>query len=274
MIAQALAEGYNPSVIIYNDNLGDALKSFDLVVAVMAAGIIVRKICQHLKNKWEDTPVVAVSSSLSCAVPIIGGHHGANELALFLSEKLRMFPAITTATEASGRQNLEGVAEALSAEIINRESSKDVNLAFLREDVPVLRLKGPKIVVVDYDVAVLKSKGLVVGLGARKGVGYDEVLQAIDSALKTSGRKRDEVRIIATAWLKRDEKGISDAAAVLGRDVIYLPENVLNAQEPTTPSRANDLGLSGVAESAVLALANRLVMPKKAYGRVTVALGE
>jgi len=29
-----------------------------------------------------------------------------------------------------------------------------------------------------------------------------------------------------------------------------------------------------VAEPAVLALAEKLIMPKKAYGRVTVALGE
>lgn len=261
-------------MIIYDNNIEAVLRSFDLVVAVMAAGIVVRKLCEHLKNKWEDKPVVAVGSSLNCAVPIIGGHHGANELALFLAERLSMFPAITTATDASGRQNLEGVAGALNAEIINRESSKNVNLAFLREDVPVIRLKGPKVVLVDDDVAVLKSKGLVVGLGARRGIRSEEVLDAVDSALKTFGRRRDEIGIIATAWLKRDEKGISDAAIAIGRDVIYLPESVLNAQEPTTPSRANDLGLSGVAESAVLALARRLIMPKKAYGRVTVALGE
>jgi len=250
------------------------LKSFDLLVAVMATGIIVRKLCEHLKSKWEDTPVVAVSSSLSCAVPIIGGHHGANKLALFLADRLSMFPAITTATEASGRQNLEGVAKTLNAEIINRESSKNVNIAFLKEDVPVMRLKGPKVVVVDDDVAVLKSKGLIVGLGARRGIGSEEVLDAIDSALEMFGRRREEIGIIATAWLKKDEKGISDAAKALGRDVVYLSESVLNSQVPTTPSRANDLGLSGVAESAVLALAKRLIMPKKAYGRVTVALGE
>ena len=227
-----------------------------------------------MKSKWDDTPVVAVSSSLSCAVPIIGGHHGANELALFLAESLGMFPAITTATDASGKQNLEGVAKIMNAEIISRESSKEINLAFLKENVPIIRLKGPKVVIVDDNVAVLKSKGLVVGLGARKGIGSGEVLDAIDSALEISGRRREEIGIIATAWLKRDEKGISDAALALGRDVVYLPKSALNAQVPTTPSRASDLGLSGVAESAVLALAKKLIMPKKAYGRVTVALGE
>ncbi len=272
-----MAEGYSysPSLVVYEkDGIEKALNNFDIVVAVMAVGIIVRKLCGHLRDKWIDTPVVAVNSSLNCAVPVVGGHHGANKLALFLADRLSLYPAITTATDSFGRQSLEGVAVALGAEIVNKKVSKNVNLAFLREDIPVLRLKGPKIVVVDDDVAILKREGLVVGLGARKGVSSNEVLEAIDSALETSGRRRDEIGIIATAWLKINEKGLSEAAAALGKEVIYLPEDTLNAQSPTTPSRASDLGLTGVAEPAVLALAKRLIMPKKAYGRVTVALGE
>lgn len=255
------------------------MKSFDLVVAVMAVGIVVRSLCGQLKDKWTDKPVVAVDSSLRCAVPVVGGHHGANGLALFLAERLGLFPAITTATEAAGRPSLEGAAASLGAEIVNRESSREVNLSFLREDVPVLkvsvlRLKGPKIVVVDEDVAVLKGKGLVVGVGARKGVSSREVLEAIDSALAEGGRRREEIAVLATADLKRGEAGISEAARTLQREVLYLGDDVLNAQSPTTPSRAGDLGLAGVAEPAVLALASRLILPKKAYGRVTVALGE
>jgi cobalt-precorrin 5A hydrolase len=279
-IVRALAESYKPALMIYKKGcFGEILKSFDLVVAVMAFGIVVRSLCCHLKNKWEDKPVVAVDSSLRCAVPVIGGHHGANELALCLAERLGLFPAITTATDAAGRPNLESVAAALGAEIVNREASKDVNLSFLMEETPVLkvsalRLKGPKIVIVDEDTAVLKEKGLVVGVGARKGVSAQEVLEAIDSALAESGRRREEISVLATADLKRGEAGITEAARTLGKNVLYLSEDLLNAQSPTTTSRAGDLGLAGVAEPAVLALANRLLLPKKAYGRVTVALGE
>ena len=113
-----------------------ALESYDLVVAVMAVGIVVRGLCGHLKDKWTNKPVVAVDSSLSCAVPIVGGHHGANELALCLAEGLDLYPAITTATDSAGRPCLEGVAAKLGAEIVNRESSKAINLAFLRDRCP------------------------------------------------------------------------------------------------------------------------------------------
>ncbi len=271
----ALQERYSPEIVLYErDKIEMVLEKYELVVAVMAVGIVVRSLCPHLLDKWADRPVVAVDSALSCAVPVVGGHHGANELARFLASRLGLYAAVTTATDASGRPCLEEVASGLGAAIVNKESSKAVNLAFLKEDVPVLRLKGPKIIVVDEDVAVLKKGGLVVGIGARKGVSASEVLAAIDEALSETGRTRDEIAILATAWLKSEEEGMLEAAKLLGREMICLSRDTLNSQAPSTASRALDLGLNGVAEPAVLALATKLIFPKKAYGRVTVAIGE
>ncbi len=252
-----------------------SLEKFELVAAVMAVGIVVRLICPALRDKWTDRPVVAVDSSLRCAVPIVGGHHGANDLALHLHQKLGVYPAITTATDAADRPSLEGTAESLGAFVVNKDSSKDVNLAFLKEDVTVVRLSGPKIVLVDENVAVLKSSGgVVVGLGARRGVEPSEVAEAVASALESVGKEVEDIRVIATAWIKRGEIGIERAAEEMGVPVVYLDGEVLNAQSPTTESRAKDLGLVGVAEPAALALSERLIMPKRVYGRVTVALGE
>jgi cobalt-precorrin 5A hydrolase len=270
-----LQERFDPSLVIYDKGgLENVMGVFDQLVAVMAVGIVVRLLCNLLRDKWTDKPVVAVDRSLRSAVPVVGGHHGANDLAVFLAERMGLYPAITTATDSAGRPSLEGTARALGAEIATREASREINLAFLQQDVPLLRLKGPKIVVVDGDVAVLTLKGLVVGLGARRGVEAREVLDAVDAALQTAGRRREDIGVLATAGLKKDEKGIAEAAEVLGKKVVYLSEEVLNAQEPSTPSRATRLGLAGVAEPAVLALAERLVLAKRAYGRVTVALGE
>jgi cobalt-precorrin 5A hydrolase len=270
-----LRDSYSPTIILYEkDKIEMILERYELVVAVMAVGIIVRIFCRHLIDKWTDRPVVAVDSSLSCAVPVVGGHHGANDLARFLASQLGLYAAVTTATDSSGRPCLEEVATRLCAGVVNKESSKAVNLAFLKEDVPVLRLKGPRIVIVDEDVAVLKTKGLVVGIGARKGVSASEVLQAVDEALKEVGRRREDIAILATAWLKSEEEGMLQAAGILGKEMVCLSQEALNSQAPGTPSRARDLGLNGVAEPAVLALATRLIFPKKAYGRVTIAIGE
>lgn len=250
------------------------MERFEAVIAVMAVGIVVRIIYPLLKDKWQDTPVVAIDSSLSCAVPVVGGHHGANQLARLLHSRLGLYPAITTATDSSGRPCLEEMAERLGGAICNPESSKAINLAFLNEDVPLLRLRGPRIVLVDQDVAVLKLRGLVLGIGARKGVAAKEVLSAVDQALKEAGKKREDIAVLATADLKSEEVGMVEAAEILGKELICLPSKVLNAQAATSPSRARDLGLIGVAEPAVLALARQLIAVKKAYGRVTIAIGE
>ncbi|OPX76977.1 MAG: cobalamin biosynthesis protein CbiG [Methanosaeta sp. PtaB.Bin039] len=250
------------------------MEKADIVVAVMAVGIIVRWLCPLLRDKWTDRPVVAVDSALRCAVPVVGGHHGANELANTLARRIGLFPAVTTATEAAGRPHLEALQDMLSADLENREASKAVNLAFLRKDVPVARLTGPLVVLVDRDVAVLRSReGVVVGLGARKGVSSEEVLKAVCAALSEVERSPEEIRLLATADLKRGEQGMIEAARALKKPLIFLSQDVLNAQAPPSPSRARDLGLCGVAEPAALALAEGLISPKKVYGRVTVALG-
>ena len=261
-------------VIYHKDEIEEVLERFEAVIAVMAVGIVVRILCPLLKDKWQDTPVVAVDSALTCAVPVVGGHHGANQLARLLCSHMGLYPAITTATDSSGRPCLEEMAERLGSVICNPEAGKAINLAFLKEDVPVLRLQGPRIVLVDRDVAVLKPGGLVLGIGARKGVAAEEVLSAVDQALKEAGKRREDIAILATADLKKEEAGLLKAAGILGKELICLPPEVLNDQATTTPSRAQDLGLVGVAEPAVLALAGRLIAPKKAYGRVTIAIGD
>ena len=102
--------------------MGMILERYENVLAVMAVGIVVRSLCHHLKDKWTDRPVVAVDSSLSCAVPVVGGHHGANELARLLAARLGLFAAITTATDAEGRPCLEDMAARLHATIVNKEA--------------------------------------------------------------------------------------------------------------------------------------------------------
>ena len=107
------------------------LEKYELVVAVMAVGIVVRSLCGQLRISGRTGPWWPSIRLSTCAVPVVGGHHGANELALFLASRLGLYPAITTATDASGRPCLESVAKKLSSEIVNKESSKSINLAFL-----------------------------------------------------------------------------------------------------------------------------------------------
>jgi cobalt-precorrin 5A hydrolase len=244
----------------------------------MATGIVVREIAPFLKGKWVDPAVIAVDDRLNYAIPIVGGHRGANRIARELHKKdVVRLAVISTATEANDVQSVEAIAARLNRTIVNRTSTKALNTTFLFKPVEIAHLTGPKIVIVDDDVAVLSRKNvsaLAVGVGARKGIDKSMVLEAINSSLVELNASIEDVDTIATAYLKLSEQGISEAAFELGKPIAFVPKQIIDATRGQTSSRAEMLGLSGVAEPCALALSNlcELLLTKRAYGGVTVAI--
>ena len=246
----------------------------DRIIALMATGIVVRSIAPLLEDKWVDPAVVVVSPDLSYAIPLVGGHHGANALAQELAA-LGIRPVITTATEVMGRESVEVIAERLGCDIANRDSTRRVNAAILDGDVPVHAIPGPAIVIAGPDVSVLFAKGTyIVGIGCRKGIQKEEVLDAVHTALGACRISHNEVFVYATTVKKYQETGLSDAIASLPAGLIFLDDDIINAQPLRSPSRAGRIGLLGVAEPSALALSKHkeLVMEKTVFGRVTIAI--
>jgi cobalt-precorrin 5A hydrolase len=244
------------------------------IVAVMSMGIVMRKIAPLLVDKWSDPAVVVVSPDLAYAIPLVGGHHGANALAQELTA-LGIVPVITTATEALGKPSVESIAAQHGCDVVNRDSTRQVNAAFLDGDVPVYTIRGPAVVIAGQAVSILMSEGMyVVGIGCRKGVTSNEVIAAIRSACTDAGIDIGDVQCYATTLQKKNERGLLDAISELSARLIFLRDDTINAQEIVTPSKAGKIGLSGVAEPSALAVAKekKLVMTKKVYGRVTVAI--
>ena len=256
------------------DIFSEVFESSERIVALMSMGIVVRKIAPLIRDKWTDPAVVVVSPDLRYAIPLLGGHHGANELAKKLSA-LGLQPVITTATESAGRDSVEAIAQRSGCEIVNRASTRQVNAAMLDADVPVHAVQGPGIVIAGPGVSVLvKSGEYTVGIGCRKGVKKEEVIDAVRSALAESGISPEDVLVYATTVKKIAESGLVDAVTALSGNLIFLDDDTINAQAGISPSGATRLGLRGVAEPCALAIARRreLVMKKKVYGRVTVAI--
>jgi cobalt-precorrin 5A hydrolase len=244
------------------------------IVALMSMGIVVRKCAPLLADKWIDPAVVVVSPDFRYAIPLLGGHHGANGLAQQLAG-LGLQPVITTATEATGRDAVEKIAERGGYAIVNRVSTRQVNAAMLDNDVPVHAVNGPGIVIAGPSVAILVRSGeYTVGVGCRKGIRADEVVEAIRAALGEAGIAAPAVQVYATTAKKLHEAGLAEGIAALSGNLIFLDDETINAQTGTSPSRATRLGLLGVAEPCALAVARRkeLVMGKRVFGRVTVAI--
>ncbi|MGF6770795.1 cobalt-precorrin 5A hydrolase/precorrin-3B C17-methyltransferase [Paraburkholderia sp. GAS199] len=69
------------------------------VVALCAAGIVIRCLAPSLSNKGAEPPVLAVAEDGSAVVPLLGGLAGVNVMAREIAAALAVSPAITTSGE-------------------------------------------------------------------------------------------------------------------------------------------------------------------------------
>ncbi|MET9653063.1 Rv2231c family pyridoxal phosphate-dependent protein CobC [Streptomyces sp. NPDC006460] len=122
--------------------------------------------------------------------------------------------------------------------------------------------------------------GLVAGVGARSGVGADEVTGLLESALREAGLPVSAVRVLATVATRAAEPGITGTAERLGVPVRAYPSEVLAGVPVPHPSAVPlaATGTGSVAEAAALLAAGEagggaeLVVPKRRSRRATCAL--
>jgi len=273
--ARRIAEYLDGDLVAYShEAFTSAFRESPWIVAVMSMGIAARSTAPLLRDKWQDPAVVVVDPGLTFAIPLVGGHHGANDIARNLAG-LGAVPVITTATDRTGKESVESIASRTGCSVLNRESTLPVNAAVLDGEVPLYTLSGPSMVIAGPRVAVLFRKGeYAVGLGCRRGAEPASVKSALEKALEKAGISTGEVGVYASTVKKAHEQGVIDGVRALGGTLVFLDDAVLAAYPPESPSRAGTVGLAGVAEPAALAVSEKkeLVMKKTVFGGVTVAI--
>ena len=280
-IRDELADDYERIDIIeyHGDVFAANWGAYDCFLGLMASGIAMRKTAGLLDDKWDDPAIVVVDEELTWAIPITGGHHGANQVAHDLS-RMGAVPAMTTASEAAGKQGIESKAKALDAHVVNGDSTVATNLAVLNDELDAVeRLDGPRAVLVGDDVTVMKrnADGVVLGTGTVDGVDREQVLDAWERALADLDYGLSDVEFVATATRKEGEEGLYAAAREIDAGVVLFEKETLLDHEGPTPSRAKELiGWPGIAEASAIAGGrdHELLREKKRYDEaVTVAVG-
>jgi len=120
---------------------------------------------------------------------------------------------------------------------------------------------------------------MVAGIGSRKGVGVEDVLAAIETALEAHGLAMTALSALATAALKKDEAAIAAAGRALNLPVIIVDDAALRGVSEETLSHS-DLsqevaGMPSVSEASALAVAGagaKLLGPRIVLGPVTCAI--
>ena len=122
-------------------------------------------------------------------------------------------------------------------------------------------------------------KTLIAGVGCRKGIKAERIVAAVHSAVSMAGVAIEDIRLLASADVKRHEPGLLEAARRMNIPLRLLASDTIrNSTLSFTQSDfvQEKVGLPAVAEPAALLAGRRtqLLLPKQTYDGITVALAK
>jgi cobalt-precorrin 5A hydrolase/precorrin-3B C17-methyltransferase len=271
------------------------------IVGICASGILIRSVAPFLAAKRQEPAVVAVGEDGSAAVPLIGGHRGANALARAIAELTGGVAAITTAGDV--RLGIALDEPPPGWHIADPDKVKPIVSALLRGD-PVSLVDetgcagwlhggeigwaehgNRRVIVIDRvgeaetDALVFHPPVLALGIGCERGCPGEEIADLARSALGEAGLAAGAVAAVVSVELKLAEPAIHALAAELGVPARFFSASRLLVETPRlserSPAAFRATGCWGVAEGAALAAAGPdgvLVVPKRKSRRATCAV--
>lgn len=266
----------------------------DALVLVLAVGAAVRIVAPLLDGKEHDPAVVCVDDAGRFAVPLCGGHRGANDLATAVAGLLGATPVVTTATDRLGVAALdtlpglvaEGDVAGVTAAVLAGEPLDLRNQRAWPLPDALTAMAGPGtgravVEVSDADEpgapgkVVLHPPSLVVGLGCSTDAGGDEAVSLVEQTL--AGLAPSSVAAVATIERRLGHPAVAAVAARLGVPVVGLAPEALAAVPVPHPSEVvrRAVGTPSVCEAAALAAGgpgSELAVAKATGRAVTAAV--
>ena len=123
------------------------------------------------------------------------------------------------------------------------------------------------------------NKRFTLGVGCRKGVTAQEVEEAVKAALNENHLNPEEIRLAGSIDIKLGEKGLLEAFGNMDIPLIFIDfRRIKNfcGSDSVSQAAIRQLDVPGVSEPCALLTGrnSRLIMPRKVFGRVTLALAE
>lgn len=268
------------------------------IIGICAAGILVRCLGAVLGDKQVEPPVVAVAEDASVAVPLLGGHHGANSMARKIAAALGGRAAITTASDVRFGVALDdpppgwrvGDVDAVkpfTAALLEGASCLiEGDAPWLSETQLPIDEKGILTVQVTEQAVDTTTERLVyhpatlaVGVGCARGTDAVELTELVYACLRESGLSPLSVAAIISIDVKADEQAVHAVAEALGVPARFYPASRLEEEAPRLINPSDtvfaEVGCHGVAEGAALAAAGpegKLICPKRKTASATCAI--
>lgn len=284
-----------------NEITKEAMEKAKGIIFISSTGIAVRAIATYLKGKTIDPGVVVVDAKGEYAISLLSGHlGGGNELAIKVSEILKAMPIITTATDSLGVKAPDMIAKENNLLIADMKKAKDISafliegkkVVFEDEDKSIDIPKGyiectegsenlPKVKVTNKisgsEALVLVRKNLILGIGCRKDVPKEKMLDFIRESLKEYGYREDSVLKISTIDLKSKEEAILNISQVFSvpleihsRNEVRKIEHLFKCSDFVRKS----IGVGAVAEPCVYLSGGEIVVERISKEGMTLCIGE
>lgn len=284
---------------------------YDAIIAIMASGILIRSIAPLIESKTTDPAVINIDDNGKFVISTLSGHiGGANELTNKISDLIDATPVITTSTDVNNKLGIDVLARDLYLSIDNpkeilyfnkailegREISLTVNpnknFEYLFEylnrtpmeiNVSIYytsRIPADEVhVAIDEHELILKEKRIVVGIGCRRDKEYEKIREGFVKSLDDLDILPSRVNLLASAEIKKDEKGILELSENYAIPVKFVEIDKLKLFESDDVSKSefvySKFGIYGVCEPSALIMAgyeSKLIYKKTSYDGVTISV--
>ncbi|MGB1146606.1 MAG: cobalt-precorrin 5A hydrolase, partial [Alphaproteobacteria bacterium] len=296
---EALQQGFGAGTVQagagFKESLRAAFKAGRPIVGLCAAGILIRALSDLLSDKTAEPPVVATTET-GDFIPLLGGHHGANQLARDLAEANDGFALISTATDALLGAAVEDPAEGFV--LLNPEHAGAFQKSLAADPRPVaikgrwpLRSAAPEAIDPASDLSigtegetsetalVYAAKDLIVGVGCERGAETETLVEAVQKALADAQLDPRRVAGLVSVDLKQDEPALAALSEALEVPLRVFASDELKDVAVPNPSAVvqDEIGTPSVSEASALLGAgagSTLVLEKQKFGIGTVAVAQ
>ena len=286
-----------------------AFYEYDAIIAVMASGILIRSIAPYIESKTSDPAVLNIDDNGNFVISTLSGHlGGANSLTNKIAALIEATPVITTSSDINNRLGIDVLARDLYLSVDRPEEILFFNKAILEGHEITLTSKTRKEYLIDYikgntleiDVCfnysdnvdddeirvgldghelILKERKMVVGIGCRRGKECEKIYEGFKKSLNDLKIGKSRVNQLASAEIKKDEKGILELSEKLDIPVEFVDLEKLKLFESNDVQKSefvkSKFGIYGVCEPSALIMAgfdSKLIYKKTSYGGVTISV--
>ncbi|MGJ8527533.1 cobalamin biosynthesis protein [Maritalea sp.] len=262
------------------------------IIGVCAAGILIRFLAPLLTDKKSEPPVIAVSPDGKNIAPLLGGHHGANGLAMELAKLLSGNAAITTASDNVLGFSLDEpplgyvlanphAAKPAMAKLLAGEKIKLNGAAPWLEKSKLVDPAGAVSVTVTHlkqadDQLHIVPQNLVIGIGCERFCPAEHVIELVEKVLAENNLSPLAIAAIASIDLKSDEAGLLGVAQHFNVPLRTFSAYQLAQEAHRVPNPSTivmgEVGTPSVAEAAAIKV-GKLLVEKQKTGKATCAIG-